>query len=142
MKRSLLLAVIFLITVSKSFAQSAGKDIFSDAVSKYNTSLDEVKTLAATKKNKLYDLKFTGGKSLHLLINMNEWNDENTHTIGGKLLDCDECYLTITLYTDKGKPAVTGELFSKLQNTAFKISLNEAGIISFEKTDRDKIIIE
>jgi hypothetical protein len=138
----LILAAIFLITVSKSFAQNQLTDIFSNATQKYSTSLDELKTLASTKRNKQFNLKFTGGTSLNLLINMNEWNDENTHSIGGKLLDCDECYLTLTFYTDKGKPAVTGEIFSKLQNTAFKISLNEAGIISFEKTDKDKIIIE
>ncbi len=142
MKRSLVLAVFFLITASKCFAQAKPTDIFSDTAPRYSATLDEVKTLLSTKKNKLFNLKFTGGKSLNVLINMNEWNDENIHTIGGKLLDYEDCYLTITLYTDKGKPAVTGEIFSKINNTAFKISLNEAGIISFEKTDKDKIIIE
>lgn len=142
MKKSLLCAGCFFICVIKSFAQAPPTDIFSGVVSKYTASLEEVKTLLNITKNKLYNFKLTGGKSLNLLINMNEWNDENTHTVGSKILDCEECYLTLTLYTDKGKPAITGEIFSKIKNEAFKISLNEAGIISFEKTDKDKIIIE
>lgn len=142
MKKTLVLAVFFLITISKSFAQVKSPDIFSDTAPQYSTSFDEVKTLLSTKKNKLFNLKFTGGKSLNVLINMNEWNDENIHTIGGKLLDYEDYYITLTLYKIKGKAAVTGEIFSKINNVAFKISLNEAGIISFEKTDKDKIIIE
>ncbi|MEP6712633.1 MAG: hypothetical protein ABJA37_09470 [Ferruginibacter sp.] len=137
-----LLVLLLLLTISRGFSQDKQLNLFTDTATKYIVSIDAVKDFVAGKKNQVNNLKLSPGLSLKMYVNMNEWNDENTHTVGGRLIDYEDSYLTLTLFTYKGKLSVSGDIFSKKNATAFKIFLNDQGNISVEKTDKDKIIIE
>jgi hypothetical protein len=140
-KQSIILAFAILL-FNTSFAQLPSKNIFEDSAQKYSIPINIVQALSTLQKDQKTILPFSNLIKLNLKINMNEWNDKNTHTIGAKLLDFDNSYMTISYTIRNNKLFITGDLISLERKTAFKIILKEDGNVYFEKTNIDQLIIQ
>ena len=132
---------VFLLSLSLA-AQEPKKNIFTDTAKQYTIFSDALKLFESAKKKDIIKIKLSDGLEIKAAINMNEWNDAETHTIGSKLIDYDETYLTISFYKTKNETVITGEIFSKIEKMGFRISSDSKGNIYFKKVESNKIIVE
>ncbi len=142
MKKYILLFISLSFLCVKSFSQTVKANLLTDTTVRYFMDNNMLQLFSSKPKKEITSIVLSANVTLTAAINMNEWNDANTHTIGAKLLGYNETYLTISFYTNKGESFVRGEIFSTIENIAFKIYNSTAGKICFERTTKDQIIAE
>jgi hypothetical protein len=136
---------IFLLLTSfqlVAFSQQNKTVLFSDTTTQFLIKASDLNNFEKAQKKETVTIKLSENLSFSVLINMNEWNNKFTHTIGSKIQDYEEAYLTISFYRTSNETEIAGEIFSKIEKIGYKISNDNKGNIIFNKIESNKIIVE
>jgi hypothetical protein len=136
--KTMLLLFCTIIFSSQTMAQQKLVDIFASPEDEYVLLQNNIKLLYDANKGDTVSLALSKTISIKVRMNMNVWNNEQTHTIGGKLLDYKDAFISITSVTNDGAFNVSGGIFSKAERTMFKILLEDDGIVYCRKMMKEQ----
>jgi hypothetical protein len=136
--KTMLLLFCTIIFSSQTMAQQKLVDIFATPTDEYILLQNNIKLLYDANKGDTVSLALSKTISIKVRMNMNVWNNEQTHTIGGKLLDYKDAYISLTSVTSDGEFNVTGGIFSKTERSMFKILLEDDGRVYCRKMMKEQ----
>lgn len=134
--------LFFVVLVMGSAHAQVADTLFAEKLQRFCLSRTSVQTLFNLSKGESTTILLSPGLSLQITLNMHEKNAQQVETIGGTIAGYPDAFIALTLYNDHGTTKFEGELSSKRHNSAYRIFLDQNGMICFETIARSAILVE